>query len=244
MLMNAGMFLFSAVTPVSSADAFVWFTTGATPASAAVITATTLFLLFVVIGLWHARARVKLIVFLASCAVLVLFPMILLNHVSELYTYNAMPFVSFLVGVGMGQYLELPGKRIRFRAAVLTFIVLVFFAHMFAVGKKAGMMRESGRRATVLLNQIEPHVHKVPPGGTMILVNPPGEIPDYSWFLCHGFNVLKCSLNRIHQLSGRHDFDIKIVEYSDAVPGQSESDGSVVVLTLSGEGASKVSSTP
>jgi hypothetical protein len=203
----------------------------------AIVAATLLFLLAVACGLWLARERYRAFLLCLVLFMIGLLPMIMLNHVSELYLYNSMPFASALVGVGLGRCLELSRKNRAAHSAVIGLVLLLFTSHIIGVERKALLMRRNGERADILLSQIQPFLRKVPVDGRLILLNPPGDELEYSIFLMNGFDVLSNGLHRLNQLAGRHDFAVQIVDRSKA--DRAALDERCLVLSL-GDGVTRV----
>jgi hypothetical protein len=158
------------------------------------------------------------------------FPVVLLNHVSELYGYNAMPFVSVAVGLALGEAFRRTGGRPPARWLLAAFLLLFAAGHVAGVRQKAALMGENGRRADALLRQIATHVPEVPPGGRLLLVNPPDDRPEYSIFCMNGFRVLANGLHRVRQVAGRKDFRVGLVKDPRTLMGPA-----TVALTLSKE---------
>ena len=104
------------------------------------------------------RRLIVLFVFFATAA---LFPMVVLNHVSEAHAYNSMPFFCVLAGVGLGTvWAVLKGKRWR-RIAFAALVVVFLAAHYGSTQSKTRLMVENGEQAAMLLSQIEPYVGDV-----------------------------------------------------------------------------------
>ena len=96
------------------------------------------------------------------------------------------------------------------------------------VDGKAALMEENGRRATALLNGIQPYAQKVPAGGALLLVNAKDGQPEYSVFLMNDFNVLNNGEARIRKTVGRDDITVRIVDEENLNAGDRD-DRSVVV---------------
>lgn len=207
---NLAMFLFAASTPLSSVRVFEAFAGGEIIVISSAAATSLAFIAITVYGL-RGTGRFGMVCILGAFAVTCLFPMAMLNHVSELYVYNSMPFISILVGMSLGGLVETgrPGK-IR-RGFLRALIGLLLVSHITAVRSKAAMMKSNGERAGRLLDQIVPYAYKVPENGSLFLLNPPGSGIIYSVFHLRGFNVLKGGVHRIKQLSGRNDMTIKII---------------------------------
>jgi hypothetical protein len=207
---NLALFAFQSVLPTSSVVAYEAFEARALARSLAIVLASLLVGAVLAMGVWRRRARPWTLV-LAGFGVLALFPVVLINKVSELYVYNAMPFVSVLLGMALGDAVwQARGRR---RAVWVVLLVVFFGAHAWAVHTKLALMRDCGERATAILASLEPHLAAVPPGGVLLLVNPEGEDrPAYSVFTMWGFNPIRTGTVRLEQLARRTDFHTLIVE--------------------------------
>lgn len=220
---NIAMFFFGALVPTSSVTTFAAFNNGEYVAFAGIVMAFLVFFVFTVHGLWRAN-RPHITLLLAIFAGISLFPMALMNHVSELYVYNCMPFIAILVGVGLGKQLEENRTPVR-RSIVTTVICVLFVSHIIAVQSKAHLMKNNGERASMLLDQIEPYLAGISNDKNLLLLNPADGQIEYSIFLMKGFNVLGSGGDyRIKQLSGRNDLTTKIVEASDIERVKSKAD--------------------
>jgi len=226
---NFTLFLMSAAVPISSARAFSLVYNRHFTAALSVAILSFAVILVVLYGVWRS-GRHRFFLLVGGFALVALFPAILLGHISELYLYNAMPFLAVLVGAGLGRLLDLNRARsLRFAASTAIF-TLLFASHVIAIQSKASLMEENGERATELLQQIQPYLARVPKNGKLFLVNPASSQVEYSVFLLNGFNVLRYGENIINQIANRHDFRVEVVEHSELDRVGSEKDG--VVLTL------------
>jgi hypothetical protein len=152
----------------------------------------------------------NLTLLLFGFSVIALFPTFILNHISELYVYNAMPVISILTGLGLGRLYEATNRATTRRAVILCLFAVLLISHVSALRSKAYLMKENGKRATELLNQIKPFLPNIPLDGMLVLVNPSPTDIEYSVFKINGFNVLSRS-RRIQQLSNRYDIKVTII---------------------------------
>jgi hypothetical protein len=183
----------------------------------------------VFVGLGRLRAG-KAVWAIVGCGVLGLLPVVLLNKVSELYLYNSMPFVSMLVGAGLGKLVT--DQRVRPARVVTALLVAALgVTHVLAVRSKVALMRDLGERSSVLLSQLDPYLDLVPANGLLLLVNPALGDVEYSVFTANGFNVLNTGFDRLYQLAGRHDFKI-LVRSRGELDETTELGTHVVALTL------------
>jgi hypothetical protein len=231
-ILNTVQLLFASSTPISSVSAFVALKTFSISGLLTIIGATGLFLLVVFYGLWVGNKNRRVVLILCAFALIALFPVVFLNHVSELYAYNSMPFIAMLVGVGLATCLETV-RKLRFgQISAYLLIVILFVSHIAAIQSKAIQMKETGDRTGIIASQIVSFVGKVPLNGRLLLLNPPDNKVEYSIYRINGFNVLLAGLNRIYQLSGRQDFKTEIVSAIDAGDEREMLQGRCVVLTL------------
>lgn len=229
-MQNAGMLLFAALVPYSSVSYFVALKNGHLVAPAVVTLVTVA---VAVVTLWGcARSgRRPILAVLAVLSVLALFPMAALNHVSELYAYNSLPFIAMLTGGGWGEVLRSAGSRFRV-TLVRVLLAILFVSHVAADQQKATLMKRNGDRALELMNQIPFWLSQVPPGGVLRLVNPlQPRGTEYSTFLVQGFNLLAEGEHGLARALGRADVQIQVVGQGTREPLSS---GQGVSLTLAG----------
>jgi len=162
-------------------------------------------------------------------AIFSLFPVVLMNQVSELYLYNAMPFLSVIVGAGLGRLIQVSGTRTT-KYLVLTGVGLLFISHVAAIHSKTILMSHNGETATILLNAIQPHLKSIPRNGELVLLNSTSHEVEYSVFRMNGFNVLDNGLGRLKQMARRTDFDVKIITESALQKDQLSRDAVVLAL--------------
>ena len=230
-LFNAMLDLFALVVPVSTVRAFEAFQTGDILSIAVIAVGSLLFFSAVVAGLWIGRADAKIaaaIVFLIGSA----FPMVLMNHVSELYVYNSMPFFAVLVGIGIGTLLEI-SRRQYIKHAIAASFALFLVSHVAAIQEKAILMRENGQRAAALVGGIATYIHRVPPKGELLLVNPPTKEIEYAVYVLPGFRVLEFGESFIKKTYGREDISLRIIEEAELKSTPVRPD--TVILGLEGD---------
>lgn len=151
----------------------------------------------------------------AIMALISLLPVYPLNHVGELYVYNALPFAAVLIGAGVGEiYRRASGARWR-TAGVAGVTIIYLISHIMAIWEKEAMARDNGDRAGRLLTGLAPYVRKLPPSSELVLLNPPDSVPSYSVYRMKKFDVFKYGAGAFHAVSGRNDF---IVTVSDTIP--------------------------
>ncbi|MEI6666612.1 MAG: hypothetical protein WCP29_00545 [Acidobacteriota bacterium] len=173
----------------------------------------------------------RLAFWLGAGATIAMFPMAAMNHVSELYTYNAMPFVAAVLGIGFGPWMDigrLPGSR---RRVVVAVGMAILLSQSYATVTKVNMMNDNGRRAWQLLPAIVDVAKTAPSGGTIALVNPSGIGPSYSAFRLYAFDVISDAAGWIRVAARRPDLAVTVVDWENCPPPGPE----VRRLTLSGD---------
>lgn len=161
---------------------------------------------FVLSGGWRMGAWITGL-FFASISVV-----FLMNHISELYVYSALPFFALFFAVGVdGLIRKTSGSA---RLVVYGLVVAVVASNIFASRSKTAMMTDLGERASRLRPQVERIMAEAPPGAKIVLVNPFLE-PGYSVFRQEGFVVVSELPHAYKTLRKREDLDVAIVGYSD-----------------------------
>ena len=211
---NAAMFLVAAMSPASTVDTFVALQESDFAALAILAAAMLVFVVLVLTGLWSSDHR-SLALVLGLFGLLILLPMALFKHVSELYVYNSMPLFAVPVGVGLSHLLQRTSRKKVVAFGLAFLLLIVSAAQVSAVRTKTRLMAENGERSDVLLGQIVPLTRSVPPKGQLALVNPDSMGIEYSVFLTQGFNVLQSGEHQIRVLAGRKDFGIRILTRSE-----------------------------
>src|SRR5581483_7879969 len=163
-----------------------------------------------------------------------LFPMVLMNHISELYIYNSTPFFSILAGIGLGAALECLQARRYVASALGGGILLLFASHVAAVRDKALLMQENGERATMLLDRLAPYFDQVPQNGALLLVNPRSSHAEYTVYLMNGFNMLQFGEADIKKLHAREDIDLAIIDESGITRDRQRPDALILGLDADG----------
>lgn len=165
--------------------------------------------------------RFVAIAFLGVCTITGSVPVIFLNHVSELYSYNSMPFIAALAGIGIAALFEHHlAKNIRI-AAALTGVVLIC-TNIAATSSKIGMMVENGDSAEHYIAALEPYVRNAPENASIALCQTLDASLDYSVFRLTGFNVINYGLKRLNQLTGRWDVSLEVI---DGLPAKNDVPG-------------------
>ncbi len=226
---NAAQFLFAAILPASSADAFVAVTNREMLPLALMVGGSLVFLAVVVYGLWKG-GRHRSYLLLGVFAIAGLFPAMLMNHVGELYLYNSMPFISVFVGAGLGTLVARSAGRRGMSILFGAFLLGLVISHTVAIHRKAQEMVANGRSARRLLGELMPYVKQMPPNGRLLLLNPPNTRPEYSVFLLNDFGVFRWGEHVLGQEAGRPDVDAAVVEQAEL--GSPRFANASLVLTL------------
>ena len=173
--------------------------------------------------------RKSLVIWLVGCSLAALFPAFLLQHVSELYFYNAIPFVALLFSLALGSLWK---RTVVARAAAAACAVFLIGGQIFACVQKSSLMRDNGRRATAILSTLVPRIRSLPEAGRIVLVQPPGERLKYSVYILEGFDILEFGAGRLGEIFGRPDVSVSIAEDQQIL--RSGSDGHTTLLMLDG----------
>jgi hypothetical protein len=168
---------------------------------------------------------------LAACAGI---PVVLTNHVSELYAYNMAPFWAVIVALALAPLLQ-PRRPRLMRIVTAVLLLGVLASDAVAVHHKASQMAVNGHNAVVLMPQVVDFARQLPPGGTLLLWDrqEPGTL-SYGVFLMSPFMSLEWGGDWVKHLSHRPDIDVKIV----AEPAREPAD--LVLVPDTTEGALRV----
>jgi hypothetical protein len=139
------------------------------------------------------------------------FPLVIVRHVSELYTYQFAPFFSIAAGTAFGHLLKSADKKV---VTVFTLIIIfaIYASGIFNVEKKIIAMKKNGDQAQELISQLVSPIKNAPQDAYVYLVNPQKKGPEYSMFMFNGFNVLEYGLLPICHLLQRDDVAVAIVD--------------------------------
>ncbi|RJP72932.1 MAG: hypothetical protein C4524_15460 [Candidatus Zixiibacteriota bacterium] len=214
MLKNLAMMFFEVLLPVSSVTTFVALKEGANLVLIPILAFTVIFASVTFAGLVKSPRR-PLILVLIAFGTVGFFPMAAMNHISELYVYNAMAFFAMLVGIGFGGWLEHAASGVSRRLAV-GLACLVTISNIWAVQHKSGLMLSLGRQSTALLQQAVSLASQVPSQGTLVLANPPCRMIEYSVYRIHGWELFHNATHRIRLQAGREDITVEIVDSTEA----------------------------
>lgn len=228
---NFAQFLAAAIVPTSSADVFVAVKERSIPMLAVTAAGALAFMVLVFAGL-RRNGCGRLLTVIGALAVLGLFPAVLMNHVGELYLYNAMPFISVIVGAAIGALLDRERVAVGFRRAAAAMLVVLAGMHIWGIQSKSAQMVVNGDRARRLLAQLTPIVEHTDMR-RVYLVSPPDPHIEYSVFLMNGFSVFKWGAHIVWQDAGRPGVNVEVVD--PGVPISADTAAVALLLTLRGD---------
>jgi hypothetical protein len=164
-------------------------------------------------GMWRHRDSI-LVRGAAIFAVAAMFPMALMNHVSEHQGYGVVVFLSILFGIGLGDLLQRSNRLLRYTIAVTSIAILIL--NVYSIQRKAQMIKANGEHMRTLMAQILPFAQSLPANGSLVLVTPVSTEPLYSMYIMDGFQYIHYGLHRIGQEAGREDIQTYFVATSGA----------------------------
>lgn len=170
---NAILLAVGGSIPVSSVRVFESLSREDLARGSAMLVAGLGFALLVAFGVRRRGAGDRRLHFaLAALLVLAFLPMAIMNHVSELHVYNAMPLFAMLSGAGLGSLLERRDLAKADRTLLWAVSAILPVARVLSVWEKIRLMADNVERAARLLQAVVSSVDTVPRGGTLFLVNP------------------------------------------------------------------------
>jgi hypothetical protein len=164
-------------------------------------------------------------------------PVVLTNHVSELYAYNVAPFLAVIVALALPPLLE-PRRPLLVRSVTAVLLLGVLVSDVVAVNHKASQMAVNGHNAVVLMPQVVDFARQLPPDGKLLLWD--RQEPDmlsYGVFLMSPFRSLSWAGPWVKHLAHRSDIQVKGVtdwkiEPADTVLVAANSGGALRVRKL------------
>lgn len=232
LLTNSGLFLFGLSIPTSTVDAYVAWKSSSI-ALAYHVFGAVIFALVSLLGLIRS-SHARLIRLFLSYAGLSLALLILQARVSEAYLYNALPFCSVLVGIGIGTHVSRGGRSRLIRVPLVALLAFLLVVNVNAVRGKTALMKKNGEKAATLIEEIRPFMDHVPANGRLILYHDqsPGAIV-YSTYLRDGFLLLGKN-DALRHLLGRPDLEIEVTTDSSVFRRLQEMPGSIVLSDAGG----------
>ncbi len=214
---NLALFAFQGVLPFSSAAFMRAVYERNLVAQAIMMLMTALLGVAWIYGVWKSSKR-EIAFYMLGLAILSVVPAIFLNHVSEVYLYNALPYFTVAFGIAIEYYWERAGQGIRIAFAML--LLGAFAANIYGAARKTAALAEESHRAQVLMAQMYPIISALPPNGTLYLVNPVTHEFEYSVFAMKGFGPVKYADPWILYHTRRPDiklFVLDSLQYFDSV---------------------------
>ncbi len=211
-LRNLALFAAGAFNPASSVTVAIAAQTREIPILGLAVAATLVVSAVILAGIFTVKRKI-VVVWLLGCSLAALFPVFLLQHVSELYFYNAVPFVALLFSIALGSLWD---KGPRARAGVAACTLLLIGGQIQACLQKSSLMYGNGRRAAAVIADLVPRIRSLPENGRIILVQPPRERLKYSVYVLDGFDILEFGVGRIGAIFGRPDVQVSIAEEAQA----------------------------
>lgn len=208
MVRNLAEFSLAAFGPLSTVDGAVAIALHRTPELVLEGLGWLFIITVMLIGICVSGRR-AVALWLLAAAIASLFPAYLLMHVSELYLYNAIPFLALALAIGLG---ELWNRGAPGSLAAVACAGLLVSGQIHADRQKAQLMALNGRRAGVIYAGIDRYLPTLPPNSQILLVNPPDRIPEYSVFLLKGFDVVDLGNLRIGPIFGRPDVRVELID--------------------------------
>ena len=197
------------INPVSSVAVFIGVAARSYGVLLVAALASGVVVVALAVGLWRIPADIPK--FLVLCAFCALVPAILLEHVSELYAYNAAPYFALLVGLAIATVWR---KR---KQALAIGLGLAIGCQIWADREKAALMYANGKAAERLLPALQQYIDRMPRGGEIILAQSPVAEPRYSIYLLHGLDVLSIGCWRLGAIFGRPDVGVTLMPVEEAV---------------------------
>lgn len=226
---NLALFAAGALSPVSSVSVATGLQTHEMLLPGISAAGTVLIAAAILAGILTTR-RKNVVLWLLGCSLAALFPAFLLQHVSELYFYNAVPFAALLFSLAFGSLWD---KGSSAKAVAAGCVFLLIGGQALAARQKASLMYGNGRRAATVVASLVPFIRSIPRSGRIILVQPPGERLKYSVYVLEGFDILEFGEGRLGPIFGRPDVNVSIAENNQT--GRVAPDPATMMLTLEGE---------
>jgi len=214
--MNAALLGFAALVPLSTTRIFVGLSEHRWLWPLAGVLSWLALVAFLTRGMARAE-RPWLVAGFALASAVLLTPVLVLTHVSELYAYGVLPFTALLFGWSTGSLLSRSSGALE-RIGAMTFATLVLSANAWAARQDALGMARSGALAGALMPQVLERVRTLPPGGVAVLVDPPPRIPNYSVYQSSGFRGVLLSPRQILEMTGRADVQMLGVAAGEPLP--------------------------
>jgi len=225
---NFFMSMFATVIPFPTETLYVWIKSRNFSNLSIPLAIIFIFLLLVIYGLMKS-GKGRLIFALIAFSVLSTLPMILLTHVREFHAYNTTPYVSMMIGIGLGSLIE--SRFLKFKKILaLSVIIIILIIQVISIQLRITKMKSNGEKAWTMIDQILPHIENVPLNGSLILMNPENNQVEYSVMIMNDFNVLNTGLTVFNELSERKDFQTIIIKNNELHSFKNKSDNIILYL--------------
>lgn len=143
-----------------------------------------------------------------------LFPVIILNHISELYVYNMLPIMAFLLAISIETIIN--RNRQALSVLIVMFFLTGFLINSFAIRSKVNSMKINGDMTHQMLQEIKPYLKENPFIDTLVLINKPyDQKNEYSIFKRSGFRLFEDGEVVFNKISERNDLEVKIVKMNE-----------------------------
>lgn len=162
---------------------------------------------------FYKNKELKMLLILISMVVSVMGIAISMNHISELYVYQALPVFSFFFGYGISLILSNANNR-KIKLLVYFWIFIIGIINVGACHSKADLMNRQGLKAQKMYCSLKEVLKNSEKNDNVILVNKSNET-EYSIFYRSEFNTLQDGLYAIAFLNNRSDVKIKIISEKD-----------------------------
>lgn len=204
----------AAVTPVSAHKILLWHESRNLPMLALVGLGTLLVCIMVAAGLRKFPKATSSCLILA--AVLLTMPSALITRVSEIYSYNVIPAVSLLFGLGIGNLLVATYRsKSRLQCLlVLGMLAIIVVTNVSSVVEKRDLIVHNGDIARKLFPQLISIVQQAKPNSNLMILDQENTF-EYSMILVHkAKTVVEIGYQRdqrLKEFTGRMDVNIKVI---------------------------------
>jgi len=176
---NVGLLLFSNMNQVSIPEVYKAFVLRNDLFVAGAVACSVLLLAAAYAGL-RKNGKPGSVIVLTALMGIGFFPAALMEHVSEVYAYNTLPYLCMIVGIGLGSLLR-RGKAKRLIGAVA--ITALFTVNVFSLEHGLSLINHNAAAARNLIGQICDVASGCPPGASIHLIDTDQEISGYSYGL-------------------------------------------------------------
>lgn len=232
---NFALLFYALITPISTVDTFIAYYNNNLSYIFFSVFFTFVIFLIICLGIIYNKNNFGELIFLIVCIFLAQIPMVFMNHVSELYLYNSLPFFSGVAAISFvnifNKFKNIPLAKLFFS---LMFISLIL-ANSCASFSKAGMMKANGEKAYKMAQQLKNIIQQSPAVKNIVIIDPFFYQPQYSAFLMKSpFHLLLAwDVNLATHSNGIQLFHIGATErYSQKLPSNSK------ILRLDEDGVS------